>query len=1035
MNPQYWLNVERLFHAALALPPQHRTAFLDDSCGGNDSLKREVQSLLDESSPDDFLEQPALDPAATRLTYASLVGRRLSEYEITARIGAGGMGDVYRARDVKLGRDVAIKVLPTPLAHDPGRITRFKREAQILATLNHPHIAAIYALEESEDVVALVLELVDGATLADRLHQGPLPLNEALTVARQTAEALEAAHRKGIIHRDLKPANIKAPAGGAVKVLDFGLAKAIGEETLRDVTQVATINATQEGMILGTATYMSPEQARGLPVDKRTDTWAFGCVLYEMLTGRKAFNGETVTDCLAAIVGQDPDWTLLPPAVPESLVRLIRRCLDKDRQTRLAEIGDARRELEELLATVTGRVVRAPAERSVKGRVYILAYAGVIAGICVLGAFGIGAIRQLTLKPERLDIGLGHDEFIPSTRSSELALSNDGTLIAYASSKRMAAMPKMNPRLSTTDDSGQTDDTSGEMPSMAMTEQIYVRPIGKGSAARPLGGAQGSAPFFSPDGKWLGFWHAPTGTLRKVAISGGAPVKVCDAVSGIAGATWGPDETIVYAWFDLFRVSSSGGQPTLLLKVDEQRGERFFRHPSFLPSGKALLFTIGMADSYSYDEAEIGAISLETGKKTILVHGGTSPRYSPSGHLIYARDGQLLAVPFDADKLEVTGQPFPVASGLFMSANTGMAAFSISSAGHLAYAAGPVERGTRLFVWVDKNGHKSPLPLKPSSYLHPRLSPDGSQLAYEIEGASHDIFTYDFARGTTTRMSLDGASHWPIWTPDGKRLTFRSWKTGTMTMWWMPADKSGPPTLLTDIGSMQSPESWSPDGKSLAFTQMDDPQSGSDIYVLPLEGDKKPREFLRTKFSEGSPKFSPNGAWLAYSTNESGQPEVFVRAYPGGQTVPISTSGGTDPLWRHDGRQLYYRLGDLMMVVDISYGRSLVVSKPRVLWRGNYLAGAGSSCGMAGPTSANYDATPDGERFLMIEDASPNAECELLRVVSNWSLELKNSASSQLQSSIGEHSLPLYRFSRPQAGLTRPTRPATTRNLYRLPLR
>jgi serine/threonine protein kinase len=1005
MDPQYWLDVERLFHAALALPPNRRTAFLDDSCSGNEGLKRDVQSLIDESGADDFLEQPALDP--TRLASSrdvSLVGRRLSEYEVTARIGAGGMGDVYRARDVKLGRDVAIKVVPAPLAHDAARIARFKREAQILATLNHPYIAGIYALEESEGVVALVLELVEGATLAERLHQGPLPVKEAVTIARQMAEALETAHAKGIIHRDLKPANIKAPLRGTVKVLDFGLAKAIGEETAGDLSHVATIHATQEGMILGTATYMSPEQARGLPVDKRTDIWAFGCVLYEMLSGRKAFNGETVTDCLAAIVGREPDWTLLPPSVSENVVRLIQRCLTKDLQSRLADISEARRELDDVLATV---MVRAPVARSAERRAPVLTYAAVIAGLLLVGAAGLRVIRQWTLKPERIEIGLPHDEFIPSTRSSELALSSDGTLIAYASSKRMSAMP-MSAGPSTSDDSDKTDDSSGAMPSMAMTEQIYIRPIGQDAAARPLGGALGSAPFFSPDGKWLGFWHTPTGTLRKVAISGGAPVKICDAVSGIAGAAWGPDDTIIFAWFDLFRVPASGGSPTPLLKVDEQRGERFFRHPSFLPSGKAVLFTIGMADTYSYDDAEIGVLSLETGKKKILVQGGTSPRYSPSGHLIYARAGQLLAIPFDPDKLEVTGQPFPVANGLFMSANTGMAAFSISSAGHLVYAAGPQERGTRVFVWVDKNGHSSPLPLKPSSYLHPRLSPDGRRLAYEIEGASHDIFTYDFVRGTTTRMSLDGASHWPLWTPDGRSLTFRSWKTGTMTMWSMPGDQSSPAQLLTNIGSMQSPESWSPDGKTLAFTQMDDPQSGSDIYMLSLDGDRQPHVFWRTKFSEGSPKFAPNGKWVAYSSNESGQPEVYVSAYPTGEKIPISNNGGTDPLWRHDGRQLYYRLGDLMMVVDISYGSSLEVSKPRVLWRGNYLAGAGSSCGMAGPTSANYDVTPDGERFLMIEDASPNAECALLRVVSNWSLELKNPAAIQLQSLGGEHILPLY---------------------------
>jgi len=1001
MNPQHWLDVERLFHEALALPAERRLQFLNDSCAGNDALKRDVQSLLDESADDDFLETPALDPGATHLqppAHSSLVGRRLSEYDVSARIGAGGMGEVYRAHDVKLGRDVAVKVLPSPMAHDAGRIARFKREAQILATLNHPHIAAIYALEESEDVVALILELVDGATLADRIRQRRLAVNDALTIARQTAEALEAAHAKGIIHRDLKPANIKAPDGGTVKVLDFGLAKAIDQETAAGVrTQLTMSHATQDGLIVGTVSYMSPEQARGLAVDKRTDIWAFGCVMYEMMTGRKAFGGDTVTACFAAIIEQDPDWTSLPPNVPPSVVALIKRCLEKDVQHRLADIGEAHRQLEDVLATATGRVSPAPDVGSAKRRVLRLKYAASVAGLLVAGAVGVRAVHQLTLKPERVDIGLANDEFIPSTHSSELALSSDGALIAYASSKRMASMPKMYSGSDVGGDSNQPDDLSGAMPAMAMTQQIYVRAIGHGKA-RPLGGALGSGPFFSPDGKWLGFWHAPTGTVRKVAVTGGAPVKICDAVSGIAGATWGPDGTIVFAWLDLFRVSASGGSPTSLLKVDEGRGERFLRHPSFLPSGKAILFTVGMADSYSYDDADIGVLSLDTGKKRILVRGGTSPRYSPSGHLIYARGGTLLAVPFDPEKLEVTGQPFHVVNGVFMSANTGMAAFSVSAAGHLAYAAGPEERGTRVPVWVDKKGRRSPLAVKLQSYLHPRLSPDGRQLAIEVEGASHDIFTYDFARGgEPTKMSFDGATHWPSWTPDGRRLTFRSWKTGTITMWWIPADRSSEPELLTNIGSMQSPESWSPDGKTLAFTQMNDPQSGSDIYTLSLDGDKKPHALLRTKFSEGSPKFSPNGAWLAYSTNESGQPEVWTMAYPAGERIRISTNGGTDPLWRRDGRQLYYRLGDQMMVVDITYDPSLKTSKPRVLWRGNYLAGAGSSCGMAGPTSANYDVTPDGEHFMMIEDASSTAESERLWVVSNWSVELKNPGAINLQ--------------------------------------
>ena len=426
------------------------------------------------------------------------------------------------------------------------------------------------------------------------------------------------------------------------------------------------------------------------------------------------------------------------------------------------------------------------------------------------------------------------------------------------------------------------------------------------------------------------------------------------------------------------------------MKVDEQHGERFYRHPSFLPSGKAVVFTIGKADTYSYDDADIAVLSLDTGQKKILVEGGTSPRYSPSGHLIYARGGKLLAVRLDLEKLQLSGQPFEVADGVFMSATTGMAAYGVSADGRLVYAAGPVERGARTPVWVDRRGHPSPLGLPPRPYLHPRLSPDERQVAIEVEGASHDIFTYDFGRGVLARMSFDGASHWPSWTPQGDRLTFRSWKTGTMTMWTMPADRSRPPLLLTNIGSMQSPESWSPDGRTLAFTQMDDAESGSDIYVLPLMGDHKPHALIRTKFSEGSPKFSPDGTWLAYSSNESGRPEVYAMAYPGpGPKIQISTDGGTDPVWRRNAKELFYRNRDLMMSVDVATGQTLAASRPKVLWEGRYLAGVGSSCGMTGPTSANYDVSADGQRFLMIQDTSPNVECTLLHVISNWSNGLK----------------------------------------------
>jgi eukaryotic-like serine/threonine-protein kinase len=987
MTPERWLEVERLFHEALERPAHERAAFLHDSSAGDDALRHEVESLLDSSSrADAFLEGPTVGAALLDTRRRSkLIGWRISQYEIQEWIGAGGMGEVYRARDVKLDRDVAIKVLPAVLAGSSDRTERLKREAKILATLNHPHIGAIYALEESDGILGLVLELVEGPTLADRLTTGPLAIHDALAMARQTADALEAAHGKGIIHRDLKPANIKVAANGTVKVLDFGLAKAAAERTDLNTTGRRAVDLTAEGVVLGTASYMSPEQARGLAVDARTDIWAFGCVLYETLTGRRAFQGGTVADCIAAILGREPDWTALPRSTPPSIVELLRRCLDKDARRRLAHIRDARQVLDSAMAHRSRPAILAAQLASIARRVPIAAYVGAISVIIVAAGVGVRAVRQMTAKPQQIEIGLATDEFIPPTHSSELAMSPDGTLIAYASMKTMGAMPGMTATLS---GGGAAADMGDSMPAMSMSEQIYVRPLTQ-AHAQPIGGALGSAPFFSPDGKWLGFWHAPTGTLRKVALTGGAPIRICSAVSGIAGGTWGPNDTIVFAWFDLFSVPAAGGTPKLLLKVDDQRGERFYRHPSFLPSGRAVLFTVGMADNYSYDDANIEVLSLGTGEKKILIEGGSSARYSPSGHLIYARGGKLLAVAFDPDKLQVTGRPFPVVDGVFMSANTGMAAFSISSDGRLAYAAGPVERGARLPVWVDRKGRAAALPLPPRSYLHPRLSPDERQLAIEVEGASHDIFTYDFARGALTKMSFDGASHWPLWTPNGRRLTYRSWKTGTMTMWWMPADRSGAPELLTNIGSMQSPESWSPNGTTLAFTQMDDPERGSDIYTLSLDGNRIPHALIRTKFSEGSPKFSPDGKWLAYSSNESGRPEVYAMTFPGpGPTTQLSTGGGTDPIWRRDGKELYYRNGDQMMAVAVLRGAATTFARPTVLWAGHYLAGVGSSCGMSGPTSANYDVTADGERFLMIEDKSEVLECKLLHVVTNWSREL-----------------------------------------------
>jgi serine/threonine-protein kinase len=976
MNP-HWAEVERLFHEACERRPEARLAFLRHECGQDEALLTEVQSLLAQTDEDDtFLDAPI--HAHVHATKASLVGTRLQEYDVQSWLGAGGMGEVYRARDVRLDRDVAIKVLPPAVAHDADRVGRFRREAQMLATLNHPHIGAIYALVESDDALGLVLELVDGPTLADKLAAGPLPVADAVRLMRDVALAVEAAHAKGIIHRDLKPANIKLTSDGTPKVLDFGLAKAA--DVSGDATTAIQPGATRDGAIVGTAPYMSPEQVRGQPLGLRVDVWAFGCVLYEVLTGTRAFAGRSSADCLAAVLERQPDWNTLPRDASGRIAELLRRCFEKDPERRLPHIRDARVLLDQELALLSGPAASFPWRRVATRRVLIAASAVLVAAIA-----GFALVAQYSaLGSQPLDVELANGESMLPSHSSDVALSPDGRLIAYASVTAPMGMANMS--------AAQAD--AAELPSMAgmpMTKQIYLR-AREGDGARPIGGGIGSAPFFSPDGEWLGFWHAPTATLRKVAISGGAPVKIADVPSGVSGATWGPDGTIVFAWFDLFRVSADGGAPTVLLKVDEKQGQRFYRHPSFLPSGRHVIFTIGKADTQSYDDGEIAVVSLDTGRMKPLIEGGTSARYVPSGYLIYARAGKLLAVKFDPDTFKV-GLPFEVLDGVFMSATTGMAAYAVSAKGDLVYAAGPAERASRQPVWVDRKGKASPLSLPPAPYLHPRLSPDERQLAIEVEGASHDIFSYDFDRGVPSKLTFDGASHWPLWSPLDGRMTFRSWKTGTMTIWSMPVDRSAPPKLLTDVGSMQSPESWSYDGRTLAFTQMDDPSTGSDIYVL-TDGDPRPRELIGTKFFEGSPKFSPDGKWIAYASNESGQSEVYVIAYPGpGKLIKISSNGGTDPVWRRDMTELFYRNGDSMMAVDVLARLPLQFGKPSQLWKDRYEAGAGSSCGMSGPSSANYDVSNDGKRFLMIRDLASSVEAKRLRTVPNWAAVLASFGS------------------------------------------
>jgi eukaryotic-like serine/threonine-protein kinase len=889
-----------------------------------------------------------------------LEGQRFGPYQLGARIGVGGMGEVYRASDTRLDRTVAVKVLSSHVAADPQSRERFEREARAVGALNHPHICTLHDVGHQRGIDFLVMEYLEGETLADRLGRArdrPLPLTETLRFAIQIASALDRAHRAGIFHRDIKPGNIMLTKTG-VKLLDFGLAKAGAIAVVTASPDIPTrAELTAPGTILGTLQYMAPEQLEGKATDARTDIFAFGLVLYEMVAGRKAFEGSSHANLIAAILEHDPPpLSSVQPNASESLERVVRSCLAKDPDDRWQSARDLLRALEWESGPSQANGTARPKPRRV-----VLASAAVGLAIGALGMWAASSrlTPDTSIVPRltRFTISLPSGTVISPTQNRQETISPDGTQIVYAGLREGQRM-------------------------------LYLRRVDE-LEARPLEGTAGaSGPIFSPDGKSVGFTR-PGGSLMQLALSGGAPVQITNNESGIQGASWGPDGTVVLIDLGLWSVPAAGGRPIELAKPDTARGERWFRSPVFLPGGRHILLTVATSDAASFDDAQIVLFDLDTRKKTILVEGGMSGRYSPSGHLVYARNGSLLAVPFDLDTLSVGGQPFPVASGVFMSINSGFAEFDIAGDGTLVYAAGTVEGGERTPVWVDRRGQPTPLPLPPRSYLHPRISPDGQHLAIEVEGPSHDLFTYDFARGTFTRLTFDGMSHWPLWAPHGDRLAFRSYRTNTFTMWSMPADRSGPEQPLTTTGRRQSAASWSPDGKAVSFSQVN-ADTGSDVYVLPLDGDGKAVPIAQSRFVEGSPKFSPDGRWIAYSSNESGRAEVYVQPWRGsGPKIQVSTDGGTDPVWSRGSGELFYRNGDKMMASAVRYGEKLTISAPHVLWEGHYAAGMSSSCGVPGPTSANYDVTADGQRFLMIQDKDQDAVARQLVVVTNWAASLK----------------------------------------------
>jgi Tol biopolymer transport system component len=864
------------------------------------------------------------------------------------------MGEVYRAHDTKLGRDVALKILPESFVHDPDRVARFRREAQVLASLNHPHIAAIYGLEEANGSQFLVLELVEGGTLADRLKAGPLPVEEALTVATQIADALEVAHEKGIVHRDLKPANIAFTGDGQVKVLDFGLAKALEPSTAvaDDMTASPTITTpamTEMGMILGTAAYMSPEQAKGRPADKRSDIWAFGCVLYEMLVGQRAFEGEELIDTFAFILTKEPDWTALPSVAPASIRRLLHRTLEKDRKRRLADVADARLEIDEASRSGAGDSSGAQAAVDIRRSQHPLVWfsAGALAiGLVALIVPAITRTAPRSSAVTRTVITLPDDsELDLGFRAYPLALSPDGVRLVYVA------------------------ENDGR-------KQLYRRELGA-LEATPLAGTTGARhPFFSPDGEWVAFFAR--GMLQKVSIHGGAPLPICPVPGISMGGTWGPDGRIVFGTLDagLFTIASTGGTPK---GVPGSDGAAW---PEILPDAKTVLFTSL--------RNEIATISIDGSGRRIIAHAGNlaeqggvamgpgqlSPaRFVPTGHLVFGHGNfRLRAVPFDLASLSLTGAPVSIVDAVYRSADSGPLYFAISKTGVMVYAP---EDPRRRLVWVERDGRVTPIGSDREAFRYPAVSPDGTRIAVDIntEERRSDIWIYDVERGTKTRLTSERSSLLPLWSRDGRRITFND-PRGIIRQ--TPEASGNEEIVLEQKTAFLYPTSWSPDGRTLLFTE-DNPTTGMDLWVLSV-GSGAPRKLLARRFNEWWAQFSRDGQWVAYMSDESGTEEVYVAHYPDmANKVIVSTHGGDWPLWSPESRELFYRQGNAVMAAPIQTSPALRVGIPQRLFSAPFVGVDGDR---------KFDVTPDARRFLMIERVNPAISRQLV-VVQNWQEGLK----------------------------------------------
>ena len=877
-------------------------------------------------------------------------GTRLGPYEVTAQIGAGGMGEVYQATDTKLEREVAVKILPEKMAERPDRMARFQREAKLLAALDHPHIAAIHGLHEEDGQHFLVMELVDGETLADRLRRGPLPVQDAFEVGRQIAEALEAAHDKDIIHRDLKPSNVMLTSKGRAKVLDFGLGRVLEREAFVSSIETGTTpDETGTGVVVGTAPYMSPEQARGEDVNQRTDIWAFGCVLFEMLTGKRAFPGGTTSDAIAAVLQQEPDWEALPETAGPNVRSLLRRCLRKDKARRLHDIADAGIELEEALAepvSLSSGTVSLPAKPAVRQRIAYWAASIVAVASTGVIVWTLARPEPVPHSPLRLSIVPSRSARLgPSYNSGVLALSPDGTRLVYVAW-------------------------------VAGKTQLYLRPMDQ-LEATPIPSTEGArTPFFSPDGESVGFWLPDRGFM-KVSLQGGTPTAIGDG--NYQGASWGPDGTVLFVERGqsgrLLLVSEDGGPPQDVTTVDRGEGERDHRWPQILPGGKTALFTL-QAPSGRHDECGIGLLSLETGEWRVLFEGGTFARYLPSGHVVFTRYGSLLAVPFDLQRLEVTGDPTPVLEDVAMY-RTGYAYLAVSATGSLAYVPRRYAPPERSLVWIDRQGRTMPVTEDRRAYRRPRISPDGTRLAMGIRRADgQDVWVHDLRQRTWTRLTFEKDNEVPVWSPDGRWLVFTSNREGNKYLFRIPADGSGAPERMKNSPSWAYVQNWSRDGRFLLVWR------AGDVSVLPLEEGAEAWPYLVTAFDEEHSQFSPDGRWVAYASDESGRPEVYVRSFPDpGRKWPVSTSGGLAVRWSRDGRELFFQGLDAkqVMVAAVRTEPTFRAEPPTPLFKSEHPFG----------DAGDWDVMPDGQRFVAVLMDEEEPEPEQIVVIPNFADELK----------------------------------------------